>query len=148
MLGHDKDQGTGLSSLEQKKEFLRYLYRAWSGLTKYIYQQCAVNGKCVDFPLVGRFYYRQSGSEDERQKLKFTFIPHLDFINSGRFAFPQNDFNVSPLSKRVTKVDSLKISLGAISAACEYDRDIVASILKDVMSLFVSLIFHFAYYFR
>jgi hypothetical protein len=36
-LGHDmKIDGTGLTSIEQKKEMLRYFYKAWSGLTKFI----------------------------------------------------------------------------------------------------------------
>ena len=36
-LGHDiRQEGTGLTSLEQKKEMLRYFYKAWSGLTKFI----------------------------------------------------------------------------------------------------------------
>ena len=70
---------------------------------------------------------------------KITFIPHLDFISSGKFAFPQNDYNISPLSKRVPKgVNAVKVSLGAIGQSCEYDRDLVASILKDVMVKFVS----------
>ena len=84
-LGHDSAAESGLESKEQKKEFLKYLYKAWSGMTKYIYQQCAVNSKCVDFPLVGRFFYRSTG---DAEKLKFTYIPHLDFIDSGRFSFP------------------------------------------------------------
>jgi len=88
----------------------------------------------VDFTLVGRFFYRNNGDTD---KLKFTFIPHLDFIDSGRFSFPQNESNISPLSKKVPKLTSIKISLGAISSQCEYDREIVASILKDVMVLFI-----------
>jgi hypothetical protein len=67
------------------------------------------------------------------------FIPHLDFLASGRFAFPQNEYNVSPLSKRVPQnVTSVKVSLGSIGLSCEYDRDLVASILKDVMVKFVS----------
>lgn len=69
---------------------------------------------------------------------KITFIPHLDFISSGKFAFPQNDYNISPLSKRVPKgVNAVKVSLGAIGQSCEYDRDLVASILKDVMVKFI-----------
>lgn len=68
----------------------------------------------------------------------FTFIPHIDFIASGKFAFPQNEYNVSPLSKRVPKnVNTVKVSLGSIGINCEYDRELVASILKDVMVKFI-----------
>ena len=69
----------------------------------------------------------------------FTFIPHIDFIASGKFAFPQNECNVSPLSKRVPRnVNTVKVSLGAIGFNCDYDRELVASVLKDVMVKFVS----------
>ena len=57
-LGHDNSEGTGLHTLDQKKEMLKYFYKAWSGLVKFIYSQCALKGKCVDFPLVGRFIAR------------------------------------------------------------------------------------------
>lgn len=30
---------------------------------------------------------------------KFLFIPHLDFVESGKFQFPENNYNISPLSK-------------------------------------------------
>ena len=36
-LGHGENEGTGLQSVEQKKEFLKYMYRAWSGMTKYLF---------------------------------------------------------------------------------------------------------------
>ena len=78
-LGHDEADGTGLETLQQKKEMLAYLHRAWSGLTKFIQKQCSTNGKCVDFPLVGRFFNRNDN---------IAFIPHLDFISSGRYSFP------------------------------------------------------------
>ena len=68
----------------------------------------------------------------------FTFIPHLDFVTSGKFQFPQNAYNVSPLSKRVPKnVKALKVSLGAIGENAEFDRELVASILKDVVLKFI-----------
>lgn len=34
----------------------------------------------------------------------------------------------------------MKVSLGSIGLSCEYDRDLVASILKDVMVKFVSYV--------
>ena len=93
-LGHDVsiEGGTGLETLEQKKEMLKYFYKAWSGLAKYIHQQCYEKNLCVDFPLVGRFMSRQvteggapGAPSDERV---FTFVPHLDFVASGKFSFP------------------------------------------------------------
>jgi hypothetical protein len=63
-LGH-KDEGTGLETLEQKKEFLKYMYRAWSGTTKYLYQQVVTNRRCVDFPLIGRFFLRTKQDEED-----------------------------------------------------------------------------------
>ena len=60
-------------------------------------------------------------------------------MSSGKFSFPQNDLNISPLSKKCpTNLRSLKVSLGAIGYNCEYDRELVASILKDVILKFVS----------
>ena len=91
-LGHDNNEGTGLTTLDQKKEMLSYFYKAWSGLAKYMKRQCAEQGKCVDFPLVGRFIQRRNvpiTMEDESEgENRFTFIPHLDFVSSGKFKFP------------------------------------------------------------
>lgn len=35
-LGHDNSEGTGLTTMDQKKEMLGYFYKAWSGLAKFI----------------------------------------------------------------------------------------------------------------
>jgi hypothetical protein len=46
-------------------------------------------------------------------------VPHLDFIASGKFKFPQNESNISPLSKKVPKgFKTITVSLGAIGASC------------------------------
>ena len=75
---------------------------------------------------------------DPNEQLKFCFVPHLDFIASGKFGFPQNKFNISPLSKRVPKhLNTVKVSLGTIGLKAEYDRELVAAILKDVMVKFI-----------
>jgi hypothetical protein len=58
-LGHTEGE-TGLQTLEQKKEMLKYFYKAWSGLTKFIFSQCSGKNQCVDFPLVGRFMKAKS----------------------------------------------------------------------------------------
>ena len=91
-LGHDNSEGTGLNTMDQKKEMLKYFYKSWSGLVKFIYNQCAQKKKCVDFPLVGRFIARESiplaVKNDENCEGMFSFIPHIDFVSSGRFSFP------------------------------------------------------------
>jgi hypothetical protein len=93
-LGHDADAegGTGLQTLEQKKEMLKYFYKAWSGLSRFIFSQCVNKGVCVDFPLVGRFMARPSATPkedgDQSQQTLICFVPHIDFLNSGRFSFP------------------------------------------------------------
>ena len=47
--------------------------------------------------------------------------------------------NISPFSKRVPKAPkTVRVSLGAIGESCEYDRELVGSILKDVVFKFVS----------
>ena len=127
-LGHDPTEGTGLDNNAQKKDLLKFFYKAWSGLAKYISSQVE-RGRAVDFPLVGRFLPRPE---------TVAFVPHLDFITSGKFTFPQNDNNISPLSKKMPKnVKALKVSLGAIGENCEFDRELVASILKDVLNKFI-----------
>ena len=69
-LGHDADVegGTGLQTLEQKKEMLKYFYKSWSGLTRFIYSQCVTKGVCVDFPLVGRFILKQNEEKQEGEQ--------------------------------------------------------------------------------
>ena len=109
---------------------IKYVYKSWSGLTKYIKKQILSN-RAIDLPLVGRFFPNDDG--------KAIFVPHLDFVNSGRFSFPQNEFNISPLASNVPKSTALVISLGAIAKQCEYDSEIVASILKDVFSHFIRM---------
>lgn len=119
--------------LDQKKQLVSYLYQAWSGLAKFILHHCAAKSKCVDFPLVGRFFKRSVTHNESASEL-FVFVPHIDFISAGRFKFPQNDQNVSPLSKRVPKgYETVKVSLSSIASVGSLDRELVASMLKDVM---------------
>ena len=93
--------------------------------------------------MVGRFIARENiplaVKNDENCEGMFSFIPHIDFVSSGRFSFPQNQYNISPFSKRVPKNQhTVKVSLGAIGENAEYDRELVASILKDTIMLMVS----------
>ncbi len=71
---------------------MKAYYKVWSGLTKYVKSQC-LKGRCVDFPLIGKFMKRLN---DEQ---KYFFIPHIDLLDSGKFQFSENDYNVSPFSK-------------------------------------------------
>ena len=74
----------GLDVTRQKKELLSLFYRAYSGLTKTLQHQCMVKGKTIDFPLIGKFSPRKTTNNTP----EIIFVPHLDFIDSGRFKFP------------------------------------------------------------
>lgn len=64
---------------------LKYFYKAWSGLTKFIYNNCTVKEICVEFPLIGKFIPQSNSNETEKH---IVFVPLLDFLASGRFSFP------------------------------------------------------------
>ena len=72
---------------------VKYLNTTWKSLTRYIHKQIS-SGTPVDYPLLGRFFTSYDC---------ITFVPHLDFINSGRFNFITDQNNISPLSKQVPK---------------------------------------------
>ncbi|CDW91113.1 UNKNOWN [Stylonychia lemnae] len=80
---------------ELNKETMKQFYKVWSGLTKYLKSQCD-KSRCVDFPLVGRFLKKNINDREIT-----IFVPHIDFVESGRFKFLENDSNVSPLNKQV-----------------------------------------------
>ena len=67
-------------------------------------------------------------------------MPHLDMIGSGNFSFPENEYNVSPFSKSAMKFAHTvqTVSLTAIAAACQMDRENVATLLKAIFVKFVS----------
>jgi hypothetical protein len=68
---------------------LKYIYKAWSGLTKFIYNNCIVKNICVEFPLIGKFIPHSYSNENENENNKqIVFVPLLDFLASGRFSFP------------------------------------------------------------
>ena len=69
-----------------------------------------LDNKTIDFPLLGKFVGRDN--ED------IVWVPHLDFIDNGRFRFRENDLNISPLSKNVPKANAIKMSLGQLSSMC------------------------------
>lgn len=66
---------------------LKYFYKAWSGLTKFLYNNCIVKEICVEFPLIGKFIPRSDSNENDCKKY-IVFVPLLDFLASGRFSFP------------------------------------------------------------
>ena len=79
----------GALTKEQRNEMVKYLYKAWSGFTKVLFQGVAEKGVCIDFPLVGRFLRRRTDpNSSETDTKKYCFVPHIDFVASGRFAFP------------------------------------------------------------
>ena len=68
------------------------------------------------------------------------FMPHLDFVGSGHFKYPENTANVSPFSKTSTGFASScsTVSLTSIGAICSLDRESVATALKAIFCKFVS----------
>lgn len=66
---------------------LKYIYKAWSGLNKFIYNNCIQKELCVEFPLVGKFIPYSDSNENDRKKY-IVFVPFLDFLTLGRFSFP------------------------------------------------------------
>ena len=103
---------------------MRKMEKAWSALTNQIQEEISLK-KAIDFPLVGKFF---------AQNDQIVFVPHLDFINSGRFKFKQNEANISPLSRKVPKVTVNKLSLAQSQLG---DAELDAYILKDVIYQFV-----------
>lgn len=75
---------------------MKMYYKVWSGLTKFILSQVHGKNRCVDFPLVGKFMKRNNAES------KAIFIPHLDFLESGRFRFSDNESNIGPFSNKLS----------------------------------------------
>ena len=69
------------------------MYKAWTSLTKFLENQCVTKSKSLEFSLLGKFCSRKGGDSAQ-----VSFVPHLDFIDSGNFQFPENEMNISPLS--------------------------------------------------
>ena len=118
------------------KDRMRSYQRVWTAVTKYLVNQCN-QGKCVDLPLVGKFR-KLNGSDGDSQ---YTFMPHLDFIGSGNFSFPENESNVSPFAKASMGFQHsvLTMSLTAVSAVCDMDREQASQLLKAIFVKFVSI---------
>lgn len=97
-------------------------------------QVLGANCRCVDFPLVGKFFKRANSNT------KCCFVPHLDFLESGRFKFADNESNIGPFSKKLSSVPSAQpVSASAIGAAANLERDEVMILLKEAMVKFIQL---------
>ena len=66
-------------------------------------------------------------------------MPHLDFVGSGHFKFPENEFNVSPFASRAKSfaTSPTTVSLTSIGAVCSMDRETVATALKAIFVGFI-----------
>mmetsp|Transcript_1987 Transcript_1987/g.3500 ORF Transcript_1987/g.3500 Transcript_1987/m.3500 type:complete len:90 (-) Transcript_1987:1276-1545(-) len=60
----------------QRKQLVKYFYKVWSGVTKFIAAQLALPSVMVEFPLVGRFFRL----EEREQGPAFAFVPSIEFV--------------------------------------------------------------------
>ena len=74
-----------------------------------------------------------------REENEIVWVPHLDFIDNGRFRFRENESNISPLSKNVPKTNALKMPLGIMSSVCGQPQEQIVKVLKDIVSKFIAL---------
>ena len=120
------------------KDRLRQIQRVWTAMTKFVASQTA-NGRTVDLPLAGKFKKQRKDDEAENAADKFCFMPHLDFIGSGHFKYPENDANISPFSKGSASfaISLCTVSLTSIGAVCSLDRESVATALKSIFVEFI-----------
>jgi len=62
----------------------------------------------------------------------------LDLLASGKFKFPENEFNVSPISKSSMKFyTSEMLSLTTISEAAGVSREEAADVIQNIFTNFV-----------
>ena len=115
---------------EEERKKLREVNKVWAATMKSLKALCD-QGKCVDFPLCGRF------SRIVTDQPKVYFVPHLDFVASASFLFPENDSNVSPFTKG-TANSFVTVSLSSVAAICKLDRESCGSMLKEIFVKFVS----------
>jgi len=126
------------------KERIRGLQKIWTALTKFIASQCG-NGRTVDLPLAGKFKKLKvpEGSQDKDSAAteKYAFMPHLDFVGSGHFKFPENESNVSPFAKNASSfaTNVVTVSLTSIGAVCNLDRESLAAALKAIFVEFLKV---------
>jgi hypothetical protein len=108
------------------------MHMVWKALCKALFRQVIINDKCVDLPFAGKF--RKGANQS------VTFLVALDLLASGRFKFAESQYNVSPMSKSALRFHvSEALSLTAVSAAANIDRDSASSIIKMIFTQFVKL---------
>ena len=106
-------------------------------MTKYIRMQCLEKARCVDLPMVGKFIKERPNTDKEQTEPQYIFIPHLDFVDSGKFSFPENQFNLSPFSKNIPQTTSITVSGTGIAQVTALDRDLVNAIIKEIFAKLV-----------
>lgn len=116
---------------EAERKQLRDVNKVWAATMKSLKALCD-QGKFVDLPLCGRF------RRIDAEKSKVCFVPHLDFVASASFSFPENESNISPFAKSSEK-NLVTVSLSSIAAVCKLDRETCGTILKEIFVRFVSL---------
>ena len=115
---------------EEERKKLKEVNKVWAATIKSLKALCD-QGRCVDLPLCGRF------SRIVSEQPKVCFVPHLDFVASASFSFPENDSNVSPFTKSKDR-SFVTVSLSSIAAICKLDRESCGSMLKEIFVKFVS----------
>ena len=113
-------------------------------MTKFVASQTG-SGRTVDLPLAGKFKKIKRTEEQQKEAeqvgaaIQYAFSPHLDFVGSGHFKYPENEFNISPFSSRAKGFASslTTVSLTSIGAVCSMDRETVASALKAMFVGFI-----------
>lgn len=89
-------------------------------------------GKCVDLPLCGRFCRVTN-------ETRVFFVPHLDFVASASFSFPENESNISPFTKGSAgmSINLVTVSLSSVAASCKIDRETCGTIIKEIFVNFI-----------
>ena len=113
-------------------------------MTKFVASQTG-SGRTVDLPLAGKFKKIKRTEDEQREAekmgaaIQYAFMPHLDFVGSGHFKYPENEFNVSPFASRAKGFASslTTVSLTSIGAVCSMDRETVATALKAIFVGFI-----------
>ncbi|CAI2361246.1 unnamed protein product [Moneuplotes crassus] len=151
-----------------KKEELKFVYRVWSGYTKYIRSQ-VMQGRGINCIFLGKFAKRsaleasriQVGGpkrgdqsfttnlfgENKIQNIatssmgykKYCYLPSLEFLDVASLTFKEDIENQSPLLD-TKKLKMLQISYSAIAAACNTRKGAVMNCLKEFFAILINLI--------
>lgn len=148
-----------------KKEELKYIYRVWSGYTRYLRSQ-AVQGRCINCPFIGKFVKRQSLEEGQRKfggpkrgdqpfttnvlpnanppstsydHKKYVYFPAMDFIDSANLIYKEDIENLSPLHKALG-LKVVQMSYSSIAVSCNTNKTTVLNCLKEIFSTILTLL--------